>query len=94
MWEMWEQEFIVAYSPSWLIIEPESMKELNHYALYYQYHEGLARRNRSDPPVKDGDVISWNNRFWCSVKAANVKEALNKAMNKINAYCDARKSAT
>ena len=33
---MGEQEFIVAYAADWLIIEPESMKEVNPYCLYYQ----------------------------------------------------------
>lgn len=91
---MWEQEFIVAYAADWLIIEPESMKEVNPYCLYYQYHEGLAHHNRSDKPIKDGSVIYYNNRFWCSVKATNVKEALNKAFDKFNAYWDTHKSAT
>ena len=91
---MSEQEFIVAYSPTWLMIEPESMKEYNHYALYYQYMEGLMRTRARDPQLKYGDVISYNNRFWCSVKATNAKEALNKALDKINAYRDTQKSAT
>lgn len=88
---MWEQEFIVAYAYDWLTIEPSNIADNPIYGdrcLYSQYHEGLAHYNRSDEPIKDGSIISYNNRWWCSVKATNVREALNKAFDKFNAYWD------
>ena len=94
---MEEQTFIIAYCSDWLIIEPSTMVEFSgNNSLYHQYQEGLANKMRTDKNncIYDGDVISYNNRFWCSVKATDVKEAFRKATDKFNAYFDSMRSAT
>lgn len=79
-----EQEFIVAYCASFCDIEL-AVNSVFYYdydcSLKGQYEDGLKRTHT--PGAKYGDVIAWNNRFWCSVKAKNCKDALEKTMIKI-----------
>lgn len=72
-----EQEFIVAYAPTWCniasILVDDRMLKMYDYA--------VKRLHRSY-----GEVVGYNNQFWSSVIASNSKEAFDLFSIKFEEY--------
>jgi len=72
-------EFIIAYNSTecsiQAILGPHEPKNK------YWYEQALASKHNYG--VKYGDVVGWNNQFWCSVRADNAKEALDIFLEKM-----------
>ena len=86
---MEEITFVVSYAPDWVQIEAayaEKSMACPKYSLNSQYKEGLERKKK-----KYGELVGFNNRFWCTVKATTPLEALKKMLDKMNAYHDSNK---
>lgn len=68
-----QKEFIVTYSPSFSVITAADYGERGIEAVLEYQNCALFHCKGS----KYGDVVPWNNAFWCSVMAKNAKEALD-----------------
>lgn len=75
-------EFIIAYSPTDCSIQANF--DLHEPENKYLYEEALAHKHGQD--AKYGDIVGWNNHFWCSVRANNAKEAFDIFIEKFRTW--------
>ena len=81
-------EFIVEYNPHRLKITcTEYGEEGKRSQLEYKYNALHKYRG-----LKYGDIVPWNNSFWCSVTANTSKEAFDIFTKKMEERTNERKS--
>lgn len=68
-----EYEYIVSYNPSRLQVICADYGKEGEQALYLYKDEALPKFKN----LSYGDIVLWNNSFWCSVTANTSKEAFD-----------------
>lgn len=68
-----EYEYIVSYNPSRLQVICADYGKEGEQALYLYKDEALPKFKN----LSYGDIVAWNNSFWCSVTANTSKEAFD-----------------
>ena len=78
-----EQEYIIGYNKHWCEIGATALDD----ALKETYKFALERHKKTE-----GEIVSYNNQFWCSVMAENAKDALDKFFEKFKAFTKEQKN--
>lgn len=68
-----EQEYIISYANDFYSVNQAywfSERKADYLYALSRYH------------LKEGDIVLWNNQYWCSVKAKNAKSAFEKFWEK------------